>query len=207
MTSTGSKNLPAIDALVAELLRLPGVGPRSAVNLAYHLVSLPEERVQRLAQAIGTLPRKVRNCSECGNLTEEDPCPICTDPGRDRSLLCVVEDPLDALSIERSRACSGLYHVLGGALSPLDGVGPDRLRIELLLSRLRRGEVREVILATNPSGEGEATAVYLRKAISDLDPSIRMTRFARGLPIGGELAHTDEETLAMAFLGRKAIED
>lgn len=199
-------HLPSLEAVIAELGRLPGIGPKSAASLGYHLVSLPPERVRRLADLLQVLPDRIAHCSVCGMLTETEPCAFCADPSRDRRLLCVVEESLDALSIEKSGAYQGLYHVLGGTLSPLDGVGPAQLRIKELLERLRGDEVAEVILATNPSVEGEATAGYLRGVIADLGGSIQLSRFARGLPIGGDLVYTDGETLALAIQTRKPME-
>jgi recombination protein RecR len=200
------KNLPSLEALIEELGKLPGIGPKSATNLAYHLVSQSPERLRRLAERISILPERVRDCSICGNLTEVDPCSYCTDTARDGSQLCVVESAVDLLSIERSGAYTGRYHVLGGVLSPLDGVGPAQLRIRELLERLRSGEVREIILATNPSVEGEATANYLNQTVASLDLKISLSRFARGLPVGGDLAYADEETLAVAIRSRKMLE-
>ncbi len=201
----GQFNLPTIESVISELNRLPGIGPRSATALAYHLVSLPEERVRRLADSIAAIPGKIRNCSVCGNLTEEDPCGICQDPSRDPGVLCVVERPLDVQSIEKTGVFVGRYHVLGGVLSPLDGIGPAELRVRELLERLRENTFQEIILATNPSVEGEATAAYLSGVIGGLGLQISLTRFARGLPIGGELVHADAETLALALQSRKPM--
>jgi len=201
------KNLPSLAALIEELGKLPGIGPKSATNLAYHLVSQPADRLKRLADRVSQLPEKIRECSICGNLTEEDPCTFCADESREGSQICVVESALDLLSIERSGAYTGRYHVLGGVLSPLDGIGPAQLRIRELLERLRSGEIREIILATNPSVEGEATANYLKQTLSELDLNIALTRFARGLPVGGDLAFTDDETLAVAIQSRKKLDD
>ena len=200
-------HLPSLEAVIAELGRLPGIGPKSATALAYHLVSLPMERVKRLSELLGVLPDKITHCTVCGILTETDPCLFCSDASRDNSLLCVVEESLDALSIENSGAYSGLYHVLGGTLSPLDGVGPAQLRVKELLERLKSDQIKEVILATNPSVEGEATAGYLRNLIADLGTDLQLSRFARGLPIGGDLVYTDGETLALAIQSRKPMED
>ncbi len=200
-------NLPSLDAVVAELGKLPGIGPKSATALGYHLVSLPTERVKRLAQLLEVLPDKIVHCSVCGMLTETDPCAFCLSPSRDRSIVCVVEESLDALSIEKSGAFTGVFHVLGGTLSPLDGVGPAQLRIKELLERLKSDEIKEVILATNPSVEGEATASFLRTLIADLETGIELSRFARGLPIGGDLVYTDGETLALAIQTRKPMEN
>ncbi|MCA9414321.1 MAG: recombination protein RecR [Candidatus Omnitrophica bacterium] len=199
-------NLPSLEAVIQELGKLPGIGPKSATGLGYHLVSLPSERVKRLAELLQVLPDRIGYCSACGMLTESDPCVFCREPSRDQSLLCVVEESLDALSIEKSGAFTGLYHVLGGTLSPLDGIGPAELRVKELLERLKSDEIKEVILATNPSVEGEATASYLRNLIADLGSGIQLSRFARGLPIGGDLVYTDEETLALALQTRKPME-
>lgn len=199
--------LPSVEALIRELERLPGIGPKSAAAMAFHLVSQPADRIRRLAESIGILPEKVSHCSTCGSLTEEDPCRLCTDPGRDDSTICVVESSPDAFSIERSGAYHGRYHVLGGVLSPLDGIGPAQLRVRELLQRLKPESVKEVILATNPSVEGEATAGYLKQVIGELGLEIRLSRFARGLPVGGDLSYTDEETLAVAIRSRKGIDE
>lgn len=200
------RNLPTVESLIAELNRLPGIGPKSATSLAYHLVAQPAERLRRLAETITSLPERIRHCSLCGNLTENDPCSICGDTARDRTEICVVEGPLDVLSVERTDAYRGLYHVLGGTLSPLDGIGPGELRVRELLERLRSGEVREIILATNPSVEGEATAGYLKGIIQGLGLGIAVTRFARGLPMGGDLAYADADTLSVAIQSRKSVE-
>ncbi len=201
----GSSNLPTIETVISELNRLPGIGPKSATALAYHLVGLPEDRVKRLAESIAAIPGKIRNCSVCGNLTEEEPCGICRDPAREEGTLCVVERPLDVLSIEKTGVFHGRYHVLGGVLSPLDGIGPAELRIRELLGRLKDSSIQEIILGTNPSVEGEATAAYLSEVIGGLGLGITLTRFARGLPIGGELVHADAETLALALRSRKPV--
>lgn len=199
----GFQNLPTIENLITELNRLPGIGPKSATALAYHLVHLPAERLNRLAETISAIPGKILNCSICGNLTEENPCRICSDPGRDHTMICVVEKPMGVLSIERTGIYRGFYHVLGGVLSPLDGIGPAQIRIRELLERLKSAEVKEIILATNPSIEGEATASYLCDTIAPLDLGITVTRFSRGLPVGGELTYTDTETLSLALQSRK----
>lgn len=200
------RNLPTVESLIAELNRLPGIGPKSAAALAYHLVAESPERLRALAETIAAIPERIRHCSLCGNLTESDPCWICVDSARVRTEICVVEGPLDVLSVERTDAYHGLYHVLGGTLSPLDGIGPGELRVRELLERLRSGEVREIILATNPSVEGEATAAYLKGVIHGLNLGIAVTRFARGLPMGGDLAYADADTLSVAIQGRKAVE-
>jgi recombination protein RecR len=202
----GFENLPSIAALLNELSRLPGIGPKSATALAFHLVTQPSERIKRLAETIAVLPERVHPCSICGNLTERDPCGVCENPARNQSALCVVEGALDVISIERAGAYDGLYHVLGGVLSPLDGIGPAQLRVRELLERLKSPDIRELILATNPSVEGEATAGYLTEVISGLGLNLTITRFARGLPVGGEMAYADTETLAVAIRSRKQVE-
>ncbi|MFW6202638.1 MAG: recombination mediator RecR [Gemmatimonadota bacterium] len=194
-----------IDDLTRELARLPGVGRKTARRLTYHLLKRPQEEVRRLAHALDAVADNVRACSTCGNLTDDDPCDLCRDPHRDRALICIVEEASDIAAIERTGEFRGLYHVLGGHLSPLDGVGPDDLNIASLVARLE-GEhsAREVILATNPSVEGEATAVYLQKLVRPL--GVRVTRLARGLPVGGDLEYADGVTIAEAFAGRRDLE-
>ncbi len=194
-----------IDEVTREVARLPGIGPKTATRLVYHLLRVPAAEAHRLARAIEELVDRVRPCSVCGNLSEGDLCPICSDPGRDSSLLCVVESAFDVRSIEGTGEYRGAFHVLGGRLSPLDGVGPDELRIASLLNRVQggEGEVREVILATNPSVEGEATAIYLEGI---LRPSgVRVTRLARGIPMGSDLEYVDGSTLAEALAGRREM--
>jgi len=193
----------ALDNLVQELLRLPGVGPKTAQRLAFHLLKRPKAEAEALAQAIIHLKEKVVHCSVCCGITEQDPCPICKNPERDPALICVVEEPNDLFALEKSGEYRGKYHVLMGALSPLDGIGPQDLRIDPLLNRLRDGGVQEVIIATNPNMEGEATALYLAKLIKPL--GIKVTRIARGLPMGGDLEYADEVTLAKSLQGRREI--
>ncbi|MGH7476863.1 MAG: recombination mediator RecR [Longimicrobiales bacterium] len=194
--------MSAIDALVGELARLPGIGRKTAMRLTFFLLKQPPEAIQRLSAALNAVAERVRTCSLCGNLTEADPCAVCANPRRDVSVLCVVEEASDIGAIERSGEYRGLYHVLGGRLSPLEGVGPDDLNIETLLARLHaNGSVREVIVATNPSVEGEATAIYLQKLVGPL--GLRVTRIARGLPIGGDLEYADGVTIAEALAGRR----
>lgn len=196
--------MSAIEALVAELARLPGIGRKTAQRLTYFLLKQPREETARLARALAALGERVRSCSRCGNLTEQDPCAICADPRRDATVVCVVEEASDVLAIERAGEYRGLYHVLGGRLSPLDGVGPDALNIPGLLTRVANGSgVREVILATNPSVEGEATAHYLERALRS--HGVRVSRLARGLPMGGELEYADGETIAQAIAERRAM--
>lgn len=189
------------DRLIAELGRLPGVGRRAAQTIVNDILKLPQEEAVRLARLILEVKKKTRSCTACGNLTEEDLCPVCSDPARDRGLLCVVEEAHDLAALERARAHRGLYHVLGGVLSPLEGVGPDELRIRELLDRIEAGAFREVIIATNPTLEGEATALYLGRMLKGRE--VRVTRLARGVPVGGELEYLDEMTLAKALENRR----
>lgn len=193
--------MSAIDALTTELARLPGIGRKTALRLTYHLLKRPSDEMRRLARTLEDVADRVTTCSACGNLTEQDPCALCTSPRRDRGLVCVVEEASDILAIERTGEYGGLYHVLGGRLSPLEGIGPEELNIAPLLSRLE--QVREVIVATNPSVEGEATALYLQRIVGPL--GIRVTRLARGLPVGGDLEYADGVTIAQAFEGRREL--
>jgi recombination protein RecR len=193
---------PSVDNLVAQLTRLPGVGTRTAQRLAFHLLRVPGEEALALAAAIEEVKERVRFCRECGNLTEEDVCGICRDARRDHSLICVVEQPADLISIERTAEYRGLYHVLGGALSPLDGVEPEHLRIDELLRRVERNGVEEVVLATNPNMTGEATAAFLADRLRG---RARVTRLASGLPVGGDLEYADEVTLGRALAGRREM--
>ena len=193
---------PAVDNLVAQLTRLPGVGRRTGQRLAFHLLRAPSEEALALAQAIVDVKEKVRFCRACGNLAEEEVCAICLDPRRDRSLVCVVEQPADLLSIERTGEYRGLYHVLGGALSPLDGVEPSDLRIDELIQRVERERVEEVVIATNPTMTGEATAAYLADRLRG---RVRVTRLASGLPVGSDLEYADEVTLGRALSGRREM--
>ncbi|HKV44041.1 MAG TPA: recombination mediator RecR [bacterium] len=194
---------PPLARLIEELSKLPTVGPKTAQRLAFYMLSMTAQDAEALAAAILEAKRRIRNCSVCANITEADPCALCTDPRRDQSVICVVENPRDVAAMERSREFKGLYHVLQGAISPLDGVGPDDLRIAELLRRLAGGTVREVIVATNPRVEGEATALYLSKVIKPLE--IKVTRIAHGLPVGGDLEYADEVTLARALDGRREL--
>jgi recombination protein RecR len=189
--------------LIEEFYKLPGIGPKSAQRLAYYLLRMPAAEAHALAQAILEVKERVVLCSSCQNVTESDPCRICSSLERDRTVICVVEEPLDILSIERSGSYKGLYHVLHGAISPMDGIGPEDLKIAELLGRMRSGEVTEVILATNPNLEGEATSMYLSRLLSPL--GIRVTRLARGLPVGGDLEYADDVTLARALEGRQEM--
>ncbi|MDP2859851.1 MAG: recombination mediator RecR [Bacillota bacterium] len=192
-----------IARLIEELTKLPGIGPKTAQRLAFWLLKGSNEDARQLAQAIVDAKQKVTYCSVCYNLTDEDPCAICQAPLRDRSMICVVEDPRDVVAMERTRDFKGLYHVLQGAISPMEGVGPDELRIRELLSRLRDGTVKEVIIATNSSVEGEVTAMYLARLIKPY--GILVTRIAHGLPVGGDLEYADEVTLSRALEGRRQM--
>ena len=189
--------------LIDELSRLPGIGPKTASRLTYFLLRQPPEQSKSLAEALVEMKERTRFCSICFNMTENDPCPVCSDEAREASVLCVLEEPLDVIAIEKTRVFKGRYHVLHGAISPVDDVGPDDLRIKELLNRLRDNKVREVIIATNPSYEGEATAMYLQKQIAPL--GLKVTRLARGLPVGGDLEYADETTLARALEGRSEM--
>ncbi len=193
---------PSVENLVAQLTRLPGVGQRTAQRLAFHLLQVPKPEALALAEAIADVKERVRFCDECGNLTEDAVCAICLDERRDRSLICVVEQPADLVSLERTHEFRGLYHVLGGALSPLDGVEPEHLRIDELLARVERNGVVEVVLATNPNMTGEATAAYIADRLRD---RVRVTRLASGLPVGGDLEYADEVTLGRALAGRREM--
>jgi recombination protein RecR len=193
---------PSVDNLVAQLTRLPGIGSRTAQRLAFHVLSTPKDEALALATAIEEVKERVRFCRECGNLTEEERCGICLDARRDRTVVCVVEQPVDVISLERTHEYRGLYHVLGGSLSPLDGVEPEHLRIDELLQRVAQGEIREVVLATNPNMTGEATAAYLADRLRD---RATVTRLASGLPVGGDLEYADEVTLGRALAGRREI--
>ena len=195
--------MSAIDDLTGELARLPGIGRKTALRLTYHLLKQPAEQSHRLADALRTLSDKVRPCSRCFNLTEEELCAICRDPRRDATLICVVDEAADIGAIERAAEYRGQYHVLGGRLSPLDGVTPDDLAIVPLIRRIDGGGIREVILATNPSLEGEATALYVQRQLTTYPLSI--TRLARGLPVGGDLEYADGVTIAQALSARRAM--
>lgn len=190
--------------LIEELYKLPGIGPKSAQRLAYHILRRPAAEARALASAILEVKEKIALCSVCQNVTDIDPCRICVDPQRDRTTICVVEEPLDILAIERAGSYRGLYHVLHGAISPVDGIGPEDLKIASLIDRLRPRQVKEVILATNPNLEGEATAMYLARQLRPL--GLTITRLARGLPVGGDLEYADDITLARALEGRQEIQ-
>lgn len=194
---------PAIARLIEELQRLPGIGPKSAQRLAFHILRTDEEGARRLADAIVDVKRSVRFCSRCFNFAEGDLCEVCASEKRDRSVLCVVEEPRDVVAIERSGGFTGVYHVLQGAISPMDGIGPDQLKLRELVDRVSSGEVREVIVATNPNVEGETTALYIARLLRPL--GVRVTRIASGLPVGGDLEYADEVTLSRALEGRRDI--
>jgi len=193
----------ALSGLIEQLVRLPGIGPKSAQRLAFHLLKVPREEAAALSEAVLNLKDKTRLCRQCFNIGDEELCSVCQDPRRDRSLLCVIEEVNDLLAVEKTREFPGLYHVLGGTLSPLDGRGPDQIRGKELLLRLEGGEIREVILATNPNVEGEAPALYLLRLLKSLP--VKVTRIARGLPMGGDLEYADEATLARALEGRREL--
>lgn len=195
--------MSAIDELVGELARLPGIGRKTALRLAFHLLKQPEDDARRLARSIVDVREKVRPCGRCGNLSELDPCAICQSTRRETAIVCVVEEASDIMAIERTGEYRGLYHVLGGRLSPLDGIGPAELNVRPLLDRVGAGGVAEVVLATNPSVEGEATALYLGRMLSPL--GVRVTRIARGLPVGGDLEYADGVTIAEALNGRREL--
>ena len=193
----------AVQAVIDELGRLPGIGPKSAQRLAFHLMKLPAEDVSRLTVAIDEMKSRVRFCERCFNVAEAELCPVCVDDRRDTSILCVVEEPRDVVAVERTGGFAGRYHVLGGAISPIEGIGPDQLRVRELLSRLKEEGVSEVILATNPNIEGEATAMYLARLLEPL--GVEVTKIASGLPVGGDLEYADELTLGRALEGRRKL--
>lgn len=190
-----------ISQLIDEFNKLPGIGPKSAARLTYYLLRMPEAEARSLAEAILAVKEKVVLCSVCQNITDSDPCRICDNTQRDHSIICIVEEPLDILAIERTRKYTGVYHVLNGVISPADGIGPDDLKIKELLVRIQNGDITEIILATNPNLEGEATAMYIQRLIAPL--GIKVTRLARGLPAGGDLEYADEITLTRALEGRQ----
>ena len=193
-----------LETIIAELTRLPGVGRKSAQRIAFHLLRSPEADSKRLAASILDLKANVHDCSICGNVTETDPCALCADPRRESAILCVVEQPMDVLALERTGEFKGRYHVLKGALSPVDGIGPDQLRLRELLDRVGRGGISEVIVATNPTAQGEATALYIARLLQP-NQGLRITRIARGVPMGSDLEFSDQVTLARALSGRKEI--
>ena len=194
----------AVQDLIDELGRLPGIGPKSAQRIAFHLLAAEPADVGRLAAALQRVKDEVRFCTTCGNVAEAEQCRICLDPRRDETVICVVEEPKDVVAIERTREFRGRYHVLGGAISPIEGIGPDDLRVRELLQRLQDGAIAELILATDPNLEGEATATYLARLIKPM--GLRVTRLASGLPVGGDLEYADEVTLGRAFSGRRLLD-
>ncbi len=194
-----------VQDLIDELGRLPGIGPKSAQRIAFHLLNADAVDVRRLAGVLVEVKAKVHFCAICGNVAEEEQCRICRDPRRDTTAICVVEEPKDVVAIERTREFRGRYHVLGGAISPIEGIGPDELRVKELMQRLANGDITEVILATDPNLEGEATATYLTRMLKPLN--VRVTRLASGLPVGGDLEYADEITLGRAFEGRRSVDD
>jgi recombination protein RecR len=193
-----------VQDLIDELGRLPGVGPKSAQRIAFHLLAADPTDVRRLVHVLTEVKDKVRFCKTCGNVAEAEECRICRDPRRDRTVICVVEEPKDVVAIEKTREFRGRYHVLGGAISPIEGIGPEDLRVRELMTRLADGEVTELILATDPNLEGEATATYLARLVKPMD--LRVTRLASGLPVGGDLEYADEVTLGRAFEGRRLLD-
>jgi recombination protein RecR len=194
-----------IQDLIDELGRLPGVGPKSAQRIAFHIIQSDRIDVSRLAEILKTVKERVKFCTTCGNISEEELCRICKDPRRDKSSICVVEESKDVLAIEKTREFKGKYHVLGGAISPIDGIGPENLRIKELMTRLAQAQINEVIIATDPNLEGEATATYLTRLIKPL--GVKVSRLASGLPVGGDLEYADEITLGRAFEGRRSYDN
>jgi recombination protein RecR len=203
MSETAPSTAMPVSRLIEEFSKLPGVGPKSAQRLTYYLLRASPEDAQALAQAILEVKEKIILCSLCQNITDADPCAICRNDQRDQDSICVVEEPLDILALERTGSYKGLYHVLHGVISPMDGIGPDDLKVRELLARLKTGQVREVIMATNPNLEGEATAMYLTRLIAPL--GLKVTRLARGLPMGADLEYADNVTLARALEGRQEV--
>lgn len=195
----------AIQDLIDELGRLPGIGPKSAQRIAFHIIQSERVDISRLADVLRTVKERVKFCTECGNISEEELCRICRDPRRDQTLICVVEESKDVIAIEKTREFRGKYHVLGGAISPIDGIGPENLRIRELMVRLAATEIQEIIIATDPNLEGEATATYLSRLLKPL--GIKVSRLASGLPVGGDLEYADEVTLGRAFEGRRMVEN
>ena len=195
----------AIQDLIDELGRLPGIGPKSAQRIAFHIIQSERVDISRLADVLRTVKEKVKFCTECGNISEEELCRICRDPRRDPTLICVVEESKDVIAIEKTREFRGKYHVLGGAISPIDGLGPENLRIRELMVRLAATEIQEIIIATDPNLEGEATATYLSRMLKPL--GMKVSRLASGLPVGGDLEYADEVTLGRAFEGRRTLDN
>ena len=194
---------PSLARLIQELNKLPGIGPKSAQRLAYYIIRQPAAEAAALAAAINAVKESIIFCRQCQNLTDATPCSVCANPQRNREQICIVEDPLDVLALERTHCYRGLYHVLHGAISPMNGVGPDQLKLKELLPRLATGEVKEIIIATNPTQEGEATAMYISRQLAG--GQVKVTHLARGLPVGGSLEYSDEVTLSRAFQGRQEL--
>ena len=192
---------PPLARLIQELNRLPGIGPKSAQRLAYHIIRLPTQEAYDLSEAIQSVKQKIVFCEECQNLTDKSPCMICSNPQRQRNLICAVEDPLDVLALEKTRCYNGLYHVLHGVISPMNGIGPDQIKLKELFSRLSSNDITELVLATNPTLEGEATSMYISRYLGSTN--VRLTHLARGIPIGGSLEYSDSLTLSRAFQGRQ----
>ncbi len=195
---------PSLARLIQELNKLPGIGPKSAQRLAYFIIRLPDAEAYDLADAISAVKRSIMFCGQCQNLTDSNPCAVCANSQRNREQICVVEEPLDVLALERTHCYRGLYHVLHGVLSPLNGVGPEQIKLRELFARVSGGEVKELVIATNPTLEGEATAMYISRHLAGSD--VKVTHLARGLPVGGSLEYTDELTLSRAFQGRQEME-
>lgn len=194
----------AIKNLTESFERLPGIGPKSAARLTYYLLHVPQQQLDSFAHALSALKRDTMECAECHNISESSPCDICADTNRDKEIICVVEQPLDVLALERGRGFGGVYHVLGGIIDPLHNIGPDEIKISQLMARLRSGSVKEVILAVNPNMEGEATALYIKREIGNLGlPNLSVTRIAHGLPIGADIEYADDQTLTHAMSGRR----
>lgn len=207
MNQNNASNNQALAAPIARLVqqfhKMPGIGPKLAQRLAYWLIRMPKEESISLAEAIGAIKEQTTFCSDCQNITEQDPCPICDDPGRDRARICIVQEPLDVLALEKTGAFKGIYHVLHGVLDPMSNIGPDEIRIKELLIRINSSKITELVLATNPNVEGEATAMYIQQLASPFVDKI--TRLARGLPVGGDLEYADDLTLTRAFEGRQSV--
>lgn len=193
----------AINNLIEAFERLPGVGPKSAARLTYYLLHVPQSELNRFSEAIGTLKSRTKECSECHNISESDPCDICADSSRDKAVICVVEQPLDVLALERGNGYKGVYHVLHGVIDPLHNIGPEEIRIAELIKRLRDEEIKEIILALNPNMEGEATCLYLNKALRAQPSVLKITRLAHGLPVGADIEYADDQTLTHAMEGRR----
>ena len=192
---------PPLARLIQELNRLPGIGPKSAQRLAYHIIRLPTQEAYDLSEAIQSVKQKIVFCEECQNLTDKSPCMICSNPQRQRNLICAVEDPLDVLALEKTRCYNGLYHVLHGVISPMNGIGPDQIKLKELFNRLSSNNITELVIATNPTLEGEATSMYISRYLGTTN--VRLTHLARGIPIGGSLEYSDSLTLSRAFQGRQ----